>query len=218
MDVRRKKHVEREVLLEVSRSDAPYPFPANSEGNDRAVLCIEAPKRRVPVLVVLAKHHPGMRVKLEVELTGVDRLALGQLIDQRAIDISRDHARVELIDRNTAAFVGLRLEPECIGANAEIRVHGHENERLIRMFVSEIERHLQDEAVHLSRPASSFWHLGRYRNPKLATGAFERHALIERVSVLGSQLVEDAREVACVLPELAELFLELIDLFDDKDR
>jgi hypothetical protein len=42
--------------------------------------------------------------------------------------------------------------------------------------------------------------------------------LIEGPTVLIAKLVEDTREVPRVLPELTQLFLELIDLFDDEDR
>ena len=170
------------------------------------------------MLIALTKHQPSMRVELDVEQARIDGLALGQLVDQRAIHIHGDHARVELVDRNAAALVGFRPEPERVGANSKIRIHRDEYEGPIGLLVLKVECHLQDESVHLSWARRSLGHLGRHGNAKLATGAFERHTLIERAPVLIAQLVENARKVSRVLPELAELFFELIDLFDDEDR
>ena len=41
---------------------------------------------------------------------------------------------------------------------------------------------------------------------------------MKRVPVFGAELVENASNVSRVLAELAQLFFELIDFFDDEDR
>jgi hypothetical protein len=60
--------------------------------------------------------------------------------------------------------------------------------------------------------------LVRDGDAKLSARARERDALVERGSVLGSEIVQNPREVPRVLTELAELLLELVHLFDDEDR
>jgi hypothetical protein len=169
-------------------------------------------------MIFLTKDHARIRVELEVQHAGGNGLPLGQLVDHIAIHIGGDDAGVELVDRNPATFIGLRLEPERVGTNAEVGVHRDENERLVRVLVSEVERHLQDEAVHLAGPARALGHLLGDSHSELATCALEGHPLIEGPTVLIAKLVEDTREVPRVLPELTQLFLELIDLFDDEDR
>ena len=84
--------------------------------------------------------------------------------------------------------------------------------------VAKVECHLQNEAIHLAGPGRSLGHLGRHSNAELTAGALERNALIERAAILIAKVVEDARKVPRVLPELAQLFFELIDLLDDENR
>ena len=60
-------------------------------------------------------------------------------------------------------------------------------------------------------------HLGRHRHTKLPARARQRNALIERMTVLIAQVIEDPGKVTRVLAQLAELFLELVDFFDHED-
>ena len=218
MNLWREQHVECEVLLEVSGTHAPDSLPADSERNDRAALGVESSERGVPRVVTFAKDQPRIRVELDIERTRVDGLPLSEPVDQITTHVHCDDPGVELVDRNPATFVGLRLEPERIGTNAEIRVHRNEDERVVRILISEVQRHLQDEAVHLARPTGSLRHLGRNGHPELTAGGLEGNALIQGSAILIAKLVENARDVPRVLPQLAQLFFELIDLFDHEDR
>ncbi len=219
MDVGIEQHVEGHVLLEVSRADPPGAIPRHPQRRDLPMRRVVAAEGRVPWTLPVAQNDTrvGVDVGGEGELRGVDGVALAEDVDESLVGVEGERAREEFGDVESAPFVVLRLEPQRVGADAQVGVHRDEDDLAIGLRVTELEGGAHDGVIHLPVVALPLQLVGLGHLEDQLAAVPELDPILERAVRL-AQVVESAREMTCVPSALAQLLLELIDLLDDVDR
>ena len=136
----------------------------------------------------------------------------------RDLDVRGARRRVDALRRDALVLVRLRLHAERVGADAEVRVHRHEDRRRGAVRVADLEGGLEDRRVHrlLVDRGRELGEARRDLDRERAAG-LDRDAFRERATLV-AEIVEEPYDMARVTAALRPLAFELVDLFDDVDR
>ncbi len=202
------------MLLLVARPDPPHALAELADRLDLLGRAVPAAERRVRrVLAVLEQQ---VLVGL-VRLLDRERAVGVELVDVGGGDVDLGVAGVELLDVDALRRVLLGLEPERVGADAEVDVLRDEDRRPVAIAVPDLERHADDEVVDDLRRLERVGELLRRQRDRELAAVRQRDAVGEALALL-AELVEAAGDLARVAAALRQLLLEVVDLLEDVDR
>ena len=121
-----EQELEREGLLLVLGADAHDPRRGDAQRQDHLLVAVVATERGVRRRLAVAQQHA--RVRHEVGALRRGELALvEERVDLGRVDVDLDDAAVDLVDVDALVLVVLGGEAVRIGADAQVRVHRHED-------------------------------------------------------------------------------------------
>src|SRR5262249_23487615 len=136
-------------------------------------------------------------------------------VDLRSVDVDLGNSGVELVDLDPQVLVRLRVEPQGVGADSQVRIHRDEDGRR-SVRIPHVDGGLQNGLIlrRMVERGGKLGPLGRNGYLQAAAG-IERYSLRERSPT--TQTIEQSGDRTGIATPLGAFPLELIDLLDDVD-
>jgi hypothetical protein len=136
-------------------------------------------------------------------------------IDELLGEVHLEPARVQLLDVHVVLVVVHGGDADGLGPDAEVGVHGDEDTRGVRLRLHDLQRGGQNRVVHHCRVGVARRQLALgERYPQRAAGR-QRHALHD--GAFQPEVVQLTSHLARVAPQLTQVLLEVVELFDAVD-